>query len=211
MSREIHVRFRERLEGQFLWATRLVVMCKSAWACEEAQGRIEHVLGRLGLKLRPDKTKRVDLTQGAQGFDFLGCHLRKRMSGRLWEQKRLKRYYLQRWPGRKAMNRVRERVRNLTHRGRCHQDLRSVIAELNPVLRGWGQYFQTGNAADHFTDVDDYVEKRLRSLRVARAGRHLRAGQTRHWDRAYFESLGLHRLRGTIRYPGKTPVKGRPA
>jgi RNA-directed DNA polymerase len=78
-----------------------------------------------------------------------------------------------------------------------------VIAELNPVLRSWGQYFLTGNAADRFIDVDDYVVKRLRSLRVKRAGRSLRAGQTRRWDREYFESLGLHRLRGTIRYPGK--------
>jgi len=86
--------------------------------------------------------------------------------------------------------------------------MRSVIAELNPVLRGWGQYFQTGNAADHFTDVDDYVEKRLRSLRVKRAGRHLRASQVQRWDRAYFESLGLHRLRGTIRYPGTPPGNG---
>jgi hypothetical protein len=39
----------------------------------------------------------------------------------------------------------------------------------------------------------------------------LRAGQTQRWDRDYFESLGLHRLRGTIRYPGKPPGKGRPA
>jgi ribulose kinase len=86
-----------------------------------------------------------------------------------------------------------------------------VIAELNPVLRGWGQYFQTGYAADHFIDVDDYVVKRLRSLRIKRAGRNLRAGQTERWDREYFESLGLHRLRGTIRYPGKPPGNRSPA
>jgi len=66
------------------------------------------------------------------------------------------------------MNRVRERVRELTPRQRCHQDVRSVIALLNPVLRGWGQHFQTGNAADHCIDVDGYVVKRLRSLRVKR-------------------------------------------
>ena len=187
------------------YADDFVVMCPTAQGCEEAQARIEHVLNRLGLKLHPQKTRRVVLTDGREGFDFLGCHLHKRMSGRLWQQKGLRRYYLQRWPGPKAMNRVRERVRELTPRRRCHQDVRSVIAELNPVLRGWGQYFGTGNAANHFTDVDDYVVKRLRSLRVKRAGRHLREGQTRHWDRDYFESLGLHRLRGTIRYPGKPP------
>lgn len=78
-----------------------------------------------------------------------------------------------------------------------------MIAEINPVLRGWGQYFQTCNAANHFIDVDAYVEQRLKGLRLKRAGRSLRPGQAQRWDRAYFESLGLHRLRGTIRYPGK--------
>ncbi|MBK8106525.1 MAG: group II intron reverse transcriptase/maturase [Betaproteobacteria bacterium] len=65
---------------------RLVVLCGNASDCEEAQARIGHVLGRLGLKLHPQKTQRVVLTGGREGFDFLGCHLRKRMSGRLWEQ-----------------------------------------------------------------------------------------------------------------------------
>lgn len=193
------------------YADDFVVMCRTAQGCAESQRRIEHVLARLGLKLHPQKTRRVELTEGLEGFDFLGCHLRKRMSGRLWQQKGLRRYYLQRWPSRKAMNRVRARVRELTPRGRCHQDVRGVIAELNPVLRGWGQYFQTGNAADHFNDVDDYVVKRLRSLRIKRAGRTLRACHTRRWDREYFESLGLHRLRGTIRYPGKLPGNRRDA
>ncbi|MFG6414244.1 group II intron reverse transcriptase/maturase [Roseateles sp. DC23W] len=190
------------------YADDFVVMCRTARGCEEAQSRIEHVLDRLGLKLHPQKTRRAVLTQGQEGFDFLGCHLHKRMSGRLWQQKGLKRYYLQNWPSRKAMNRVRERVRGLTPRGRCHEDVRSVIAQLNPVLRGWGQYFQTGNAANHFLDVDNYVVGRLRSLRIKRAGRNLPAGRARRWDRDYFENLGLHRLRGTIRYSGRTPVIG---
>jgi hypothetical protein len=177
--------------------------CGNAQDCVQAQRRIEHVLGRLGLRLHPHKTRRVELTDGKEGFDFLGCHLHKRMSGRLWEQKRLRRYYLHRWPSQRAMKRVRARVRELTPRRRCHQDVRSVIAELNPVLRGWGQYFRSGNAADQFLDVDDYVARRLKGLRLKRAGRHLRAGQAERWDREYFEQLGLHRLRGTIRYSGQ--------
>jgi len=193
------------------YAHDFVVMCHTAQGCEQAQGRIEHVLGRLGLKLHPQKTPRVVLTRGQEGFDFLGCHLHKRMSGRLWQQKGLKRYCLQNWPGRKAMNRVRDRVRELTPRRRFHRGVRSVIAELNPVLRGWGQYFQTGNAANHFIDVDAYVVKRLKSLRLKRAGRNLRAGQAQRWDRDHFESLGLHRLRGTIRYPGQPPGSRRTA
>ena len=132
------------------YADDFVVVCHTRKDCERAEERIREILVRLGLELHPDKTRRVELYDGKEGFDFLGCHLHKRMSGRLWQQKGLRRYYLQNWPGRKAMNRVRERVRELTLRRRCHQDVRSVIAELNPVLRGWGQYFQTGNAANHF-------------------------------------------------------------
>ena len=179
-------------------------MCRRARDCEEAQGRIEHVLGRLGLKLHPQKTRRVVLTGGREGYDFLGCHLHKRMSGRLWQRKGLRRYYLNRWPSQRAMKRVRARVRELTPRRRCHQDVRSVIAELNPVVRGWGQYFRSGNAANQFLDVDDYVVRRLKGLRLKRAGRNLRAGKAARWDREYFEKLGLYRLRGTIRYAGQS-------
>ncbi len=114
----------------------------------------EHVLTRLGLELHPEKTRLVDLSRGREGFDFLGCHLRKRMSGPIWERSRQRVFYLQRWPSQRALRRVRQRVRELTPRRRCHEDLRLVIADLNPVLRGWGQYFRTGNAADHFTDVE---------------------------------------------------------
>jgi RNA-directed DNA polymerase len=193
------------------YADDFVVMCPRAQDCEEAAGRIEHVLNRLGLKLHPQKTRCVALKDGLEGFDFLGCHLRKRMSGRLWEQKKLKRYYLHRWPSRRAMNRVRARVRELTPRWRCHQDLRDVIVAINPVLRGWGQYFGSGNSANHFIDVGDYVVKRLKGLRVKRAGRNLPAGLAQRWNREYFESLGLHRLRGTIRYPGQPPGHRRSA
>jgi len=51
-----------------------------------------------------------------EGFDFLGCHLRKRMSGPIWERSRQRVYYLQRWPSQRAI---------------------VVIGDLTPVLRGW--------------------------------------------------------------------------
>jgi group II intron reverse transcriptase/maturase len=188
------------------YADDFVVMCESAQDCEEAQTRIEYVLQKLGLRLHPQKTKRVELTGGNQGFDFLGCHLHKRMSGRLHAQKGIKRYYLHRWPSQRAMKRVRAKVKELTPRWRCHQDMRSVISQLNPVLRGWGNYFQSGNAARQFIQVDGYVVRRLRSLRIKRAGRNLKAGKAQAWTREYFEKLGLYRLRGTIRYPDKPSI-----
>jgi RNA-directed DNA polymerase len=99
------------------------------------------------------------------------------------------------------MQRIRQRVKELTPKSRCHADLRAIIADLNPVLRGWGQYFRTGNAATRFIQLDSYVWRRLRSLRVKRKGRDLDAAEIRSWTREYFESLGLYRLRGTVRYP----------
>jgi group II intron reverse transcriptase/maturase len=184
------------------YADDFVVMCDSKAAVEEGRRRVSTVLARLGLELHPEKTRLVDLSRGREGFDFLGCHLHKRMSGKLWERTRRRVYYLQRWPSHRAMHRVRTRVRELTPRRRCHEDLRIVIADVNRVLRGWGQYFRTGNAATKFHQVDRHVEERLRSLLMKRAGSRLRGGRAARWTRPFFETLGLVRLRGTIRYPG---------
>jgi group II intron reverse transcriptase/maturase len=178
-----------------------VVVCPTKRKLEEANQRVRVILERLGLQLHPDKTRRVDLSWGHEGFDFLGCHLRKRLSGLIWEKKGRRLYFLQRNPSQRSMKRVRQRVKELTRRGRCHQDLRDVIADLNPVLRGWGNYFRTGNAAKQFNVIDGYVVRRLRSLRVKRKGRTLRAGEARNWSREYFEAFGLIRLRGMVKYP----------
>jgi len=184
------------------YADDFVVMCDTKHAVEEARGRVSTVLARLGLELHPEKTRTVDLSRGRAGFDFLGCHLRKRFSGPLWERAHRRVYYLQRWPSARAMARVRSRVRELTPRRRCHEDLRRIIADLNPVLRGWGAYFRTGNASIPFVQIDRYVEDRLRGLLVKRHAAQLRPGQVEAWHRPFFEALGLCRLNGTIRYPG---------
>jgi RNA-directed DNA polymerase len=190
------------------YADDFVVMCRTARDCERAEERIRVILGRLGLELHPDKTRRVELFDGKEGFDFLGCHLHKRMSGKLWEQRGARLYFLQRWPSQRSMQRVRQRVKELTPRSRCHADIRDVIADLNPVLRGWGNYFRTGNAARRFIQLDNYVWQRLCDLRVERKGRHLRAGEVDRWTCDYFYNLGLHRLRGTVRYPEQPLATG---
>jgi RNA-directed DNA polymerase len=183
------------------YADDFVVLCRTGSECEQAEQRVKQILDRLGLALHPEKTRRVELSKGKEGFDFLGCHLRKRMSGPIWEKEGKRVYFLQRWPSQRSLKRVRQRVKELTPRGRCHVDLRQVIAQINPVLRGWGNYFRTGNAAKQLNSIDRYTERRLKRLRVQRAGRNLRPGQLEKWDRGYFEALGLVRLRGTIRYP----------
>jgi RNA-directed DNA polymerase len=183
------------------YADDFVVMCRTAKDCERAEARIREIMTRLGLELHPDKTRRVELFDGKEGFDFLGCHLHKRLSGALWEKTGKRLYFLQRCPSPRAMKRIRQRVKDLTPRSRCHQDLRDVIKALNPVLRGWGQYFRTGNAARCFNQIDGYVYRRLLALRIKRKGRHLRPGDVSRWTRDSFHELGLHRLRGTVKYP----------
>lgn len=186
------------------YADDFVVMCRTRTKCEEAEGRVQSILLRLGLTLHAEKTSRADLTWGREGFDFLGCHLHKRMSGTIWQRDGRRVYFLQRWPSKRSMKRVRARVRDLTgsHRNGV-KDVRVLIGDLNPVLRGWGNYFGTGNAAKKFNEIDRQTVWRLRRFLVRRKGRHLKAGEANRWTREYFEALGLHRLRGTVRYPGR--------
>jgi hypothetical protein len=71
------------------------------------------------------------------------------------------------------------------------KDVRVLIRDLNPVLRGWGNYFRTGNANNKFVLVDGYVRHRLARFIKRRAGRTLRAGQLAAWSHRRFEELGL--------------------
>ena len=80
-------------------------------------------------------------------------------------------------------------------------ELKVVIGRLNLFLRGWGNYFRTGNAAIKFNTLDRYVWWRLFRLLVKKRGRNLRAGQADRWTGAWFHGQGLYRLMGTIRYP----------
>jgi len=183
------------------YADDAVILCPTRAEAEAALDLARQVLADLGLELHPDKMRIVDLREGRDGFDFLGCHFHARVSGRLLERG-IRRSYLQRWPSARSMKRVRAKVKALTGRNRNGaKDVRVLIRDLNPVLRGWGNYFRTGNAATKFRQVDRYVVGRLRRCLMKRQGRHLRPGQTRLWTEDWLNGLGLHRLRGTVRYP----------
>lgn len=112
-----------------------VVLCRSEREAQAALDAARQILGGLGLELHPDKTRIVDLRDGREGFDFLGCHVHARVSGRLLERG-IRRYYLHRWPSKRAMNRIRARVKAMTDRRRRAgmNDIRDVIADLNPAL-----------------------------------------------------------------------------
>jgi RNA-directed DNA polymerase len=182
------------------YADDAVVLCRSKADAEESLRRLGLIMDRLGLKLHPDKIRIVELGLGKQGFVFLGCYLRIVLSHFKGRE------YLFRWPSLAAMNRVRARIRGLTDRRRWAglKDIRQVIDLLNPVLRGWGNYFRTGNASWKFQQVDRYVTERLvRLLRHVRGWRR-RPFSLREWPPARFAAdFGLYRLVGTIRYPGQ--------
>ena len=76
-----------RSSNTLLTFARLVVVCKTKQHAELAEQDVRKYLARLGLELHPDKTRRVELYDGEQGFDFLGCHFRKRLSGAILERR----------------------------------------------------------------------------------------------------------------------------
>ena len=176
-----------------------VVLCRTRADAEETLRRLGIIMERLSLKLHPDKTRIVELGLGKEGFVFLGCYLRIVLS------RFKRREYLFRWPSSKAIGSIRGRVRELTDRRRWAglKDIRQVVEVLNPTLRGWGNYFRTGNASWKFQQVDRYVNQRLVRLLPRVRDWRRRPFDLREWAPARFASeLGLHRLVGTIRYPG---------
>lgn len=185
------------------YADDFVIMCRSRRARDEAERVVHRVFEYLGLRLHPDKTKRLNLAWGKEGFDFLGCHLRKQLSGAIWKKKRKRLYFLHRWPSKRAMKSLRQRIRELTNaKWNWVKDVRVLIQKLNPILRGWGNYFRTGNAARKFSQIDSYVWQRLSAFLVRRKGRHLKPNECRAWTMNFFaEHHGLYRLQGTVRYP----------
>jgi group II intron reverse transcriptase/maturase len=180
------------------YADDFVVLCRTEAQAREALRRVGLILQHLGLEAHPEKTRLVAVEGGTGSFEFLGCRLKKcrsvRYPGRL---------YLQRWPSPRSMKQLRTRIRELTDaRSSGVKDVRVVIARLNPVLRGWGNYFRTGNATLKFNQIDHYVRQRLGLLLARRHGLRYRHGAISRWSFDWFRGLGLHRLFGTVRYPG---------
>jgi RNA-directed DNA polymerase len=173
-----------------------VVVCSTRRQAMEGQRRAAMVLAGLGLSLSLEKTRIVELTGGKQGFDFLGFHLRKVESWK-WRGK----FYLHRWPSARAMNSIRAKIRALTDRRYAGLALSVIVERLNPVIRGWGNYFRVANSARKFHQIDSYVHERLAILT---ANKHQRSG--RRWvvdyDWAWFQRLNVHALGGSVRYGG---------
>jgi group II intron reverse transcriptase/maturase len=118
--------------------------------------QVEQMLGRLGLKLHPEKTRVV---KAEKGFDFLGVHFR------LWPvlgKKSKVRKYCAVWPSVRSIGRVKQRIRDVIGR-RYYLSLEDVIEQLNPVIRGWNNYHKATRAVlTRLRKLNGFVRDRIR-------------------------------------------------
>lgn len=142
MSGDVHVRFRERLEGRFLWATRLVIGCER----EDDAKRIAEILPkrfeRYGLSIHPEKSRllsfgkpadRKDVSRGDNTFEFLGfTHYWARSRRGYWVIKR-----------KTSSKRVRKTIVAMREwcRVNRHRPLEEQYRILSSMLRGHFHYF----------------------------------------------------------------------
>jgi RNA-directed DNA polymerase len=162
------------------YADDFVVLCASAQEASEALQRVRQWVDGAGLRLHPDKTHLGDCRQRGEGFEFLGYRFER---GR----RRVRH---------KSLMALKQRIRERTGRSRG-DSLARIVAELNPVLRGWYAYFKHAHGRV-FAAVDGFVRRRLRAL----LRRHRRlTGRTGHswadhkrWPNAFFAAQGLFSL-----------------
>jgi group II intron reverse transcriptase/maturase len=149
------------------YADDLVVMCHSKREAEAALESLRSILAELGLEPKAAKTRIVHLEEGGEGLDFLGFHHRRVRGEHRYRHLR----FLARWPSREAMQRARERIREITAQRRLLLGVAVIVQDLNNFLRGWANYFRYGNSRLHFTRITTYALRRL-ALFVAK--RHKR-------------------------------------
>jgi RNA-directed DNA polymerase len=179
------------------YADDYVAMCRTESQAKEALRRIGLVMDRLGLTLHPAKTRLVNLSRGKESFEFLGCTIRKKRS----IQRAPSKHFMQRWPSPKATKKLRDRVRELTGKRQSGKDVKQIVAELTPVIRGWGNYFRTGNADREFNKMDGFVVRSLRRWQYRRGGQRATKRPPFSGDQLY--GMGLHKLMGTVKYPAQ--------
>lgn len=190
---ELDKMWQERCKGLgevVRYADDLVIVCRSEAQANESHRRLKLSLKHLGLEVNAEKTRVVDVRR--EGFDFLGFHHRGVQS---WRSGRIS---LQRWPSVKAMKVMRTKVRAVTNRRMTWQSVEGVVTFLNPILRGWWQYFRWGSSARKATQLRYYIHQRLAlfdSYKRRRVGRRWQVH-----SQTWFNQLGLYPLTGAGSY-----------
>jgi len=151
------------------------------WLLRAIDRRLREEFAKLGLALNEAKSRVVDLVKG-ESFGFLGFDFRRVRSVR-------GRWRPQRTPKAKKRTGLLRELKEVFRRSRS-QPVEKVIAVINPILRGWVNYFRIGNSARCFGYVRNWVEKKVRR-HVMRARKGQGFGWKR-WSTAWFyEALGL--------------------
>ena len=173
---ELDVEMREAGLVMVRYADDAVVLCRSPEEAQAALARMRAWVSANGLTLHPDKTHVGDCRVEGQGFEFLGYRFE---AGRRWVRK-------------KSLMALRDKVRARTPRNRGGS-IESVIASLNPTLKGWYAYFKQAHRFT-FSSIDGFIRRRLRAM--LRKQKH-RPGQGRclndhkQWPNSFFADLGL--------------------
>lgn len=137
------------------YADDFVVVCRTKKDVQHAYKAINLILKKLALDLHPEKTQLVNLWEGTEGFDFLGMHHR-----RIKQQSRYGHAYtvtVQR-PSDKATRRMRDRIREeLKPRNRLFVEMGELVKKLNPVIRGWRNYYKLPLSEPYLRKLDYHI------------------------------------------------------
>jgi len=170
---------RERGYRMVRYADDFVVLCQTAEEAQAALNEVRAWVEQNGLKLNADKTQVGDCRQAGQGFEFLGYRFEV---GR-------------RWVRRKSLLALRERIRQKTRRTRG-DSLACIIADLNPTLRGWFDYFKHAQPLVYQL-TDSFVRRRLRAI-LRKQDKRPGMGKCRNdhlrWPNTFFATQGLFTL-----------------
>jgi RNA-directed DNA polymerase len=186
-----------RLRGYQLtrYADDWLVTCKSAAEARAAVDAARRILKQLGVEVHPQKTRIVHVRDG---FEFLGYKI-KRGTRKLYLPARQIRSQarpgaLYAYPKAKSIRRFMDRVRQRTRR-KAPLTTEELIAELNPLLRGWGEYYNRAHIRRLFHRLDGWIVRRIWSHRFKR---WRNAGWKQLPNRALYGEYGLVNLVGLI-------------
>jgi RNA-directed DNA polymerase len=154
---------------------------RQAWLFDAVQKRLREELDKLQVELNEEKSRVVDLARG-ECFGFLGFDFRRvRTPKGRWMPLVM--------PQMKKRTELLRKLKGIFNRSRS-QPLRGVIEQINPILRGWVNYFAIGNSSRCFSFVHLWVEKKIRRL-LAKARQRQGFGWKKWSSRWLYERLGL--------------------
>lgn len=174
----------QRLRAEVVnYADDFVILCQQGTG-KEAMATMRRLMPKLGLRVNEKKTRLVRLSD--ERFDFLGYTV-----GRFYG--RHGRPYWGTAPSRKSLKRLRKRIHDETTSRWFGLPVSKRIEELNPILRGWANYFDQGPVSRAYRDIDTYTARRLRTWLRRRSGKR-GTGYRQYPDQYLYEKLGLIRL-----------------